>query len=126
MARTFEDLEVWKDARRIAGLVYRITGNDAFAHDFGLKGQIQRSSVSVMSNIAEGFGRGTNADFKRFLFMARGSLSEANSQLYVAKDLKYLTHDEFLLIDKKIKMLSRRLTALINKIDTEKGHKSFN
>jgi len=95
VARRFEDLVFWQKARELTKTVYALTRRDGFSRDYGLKNQIQRAAVSVMSNIAEGFGRGANAEFLQFLFIAKGSLSEVQSQLYVALDLGYITEDEF-------------------------------
>jgi four helix bundle protein len=70
--------------------VYRVTNSGPFAKDFGLRSQIQRASVSVMSNIAEGFDRNSRAEFARFLAIARGSAGEVRSQLYLAQELGYI------------------------------------
>lgn len=94
-ANRFEDLMFWQKARELTKLVYSYTNNGAFNKDFGLKDQIQRSSVSVMSNIAEGFGRGGNKEFIQFLFVAKGSLAELKSQIYISKDLGYITENQF-------------------------------
>ncbi len=91
----FEDLILWQKSRELTKLIYSFTKNGMFQKDYGLKDQIQRSSVSVMSNIAEGFGRGSNKEFVHFLFVARGSLAEVQSQLYVSKDLNYITDKQF-------------------------------
>jgi four helix bundle protein len=70
--------------------IYRVTNSGAFAKDFGLRSQIQRAAVSVMSNIAEGFDRNSRAEFARFLAIARGSAGEVRSQLYLAHELGYV------------------------------------
>src|SRR5437870_6461434 len=80
----FEDLEVWKEARRLTRQVYRLTKDSRFSKDFGLSNQMQRAAVSIMSNIAEGFERGGNQEFIQFLYVAKGSCGEVRSQLYVA------------------------------------------
>lgn len=91
----FEDIEAWQKARELSREIYRVTNQGAFAKDFGLRDQIRRASVSIMSNIAEGFGRGGNREFIQFLSMAKGSVSEVQAQLYVAVDAGYLTKDQF-------------------------------
>ena len=91
----FEDIEAWQKARELTREIYRVTNRGAFAKDFGLRDQIRRAAVSVMSNIAEGFGRGGNREFIQFLSMAKGSVSEVQAQLYVAVDAGYLTKDQF-------------------------------
>lgn len=91
----FEDIEGWQKARELTREIYRTTNQREFAKDFGLRDQIRRASVSIMSNIAEGFGRGGNREFIQFLSMAKGSVSEVQAQLYVAVDAGYLTKDQF-------------------------------
>ena len=91
----FEDIEAWKKARELTREIYRITNQGAFVKDFGLRDQIRRAAVSIMSNIAEGFGRGGNKEFIQFLSTAKGSASEVQAQLYVALDAEYITKDQF-------------------------------
>lgn len=86
----FEDIEAWRDARLLVKQIYEISNDGPFGRDFGLRDQIRRAAVSTMSNIAEGFERGSSKDFIRFLFMAKGSVGEVRSQLYTAVDLGYL------------------------------------
>jgi four helix bundle protein len=82
----FEDIEAWQRARQLAKAIYAITSEGKLARDFGLRDQIQRAAVSVMSNIAEGFDRGGDVEFRRFLAIAKGSAGEVKAQLYVALD----------------------------------------
>jgi len=91
----FEDIESWKEARNLVKTVYRITEGREFSKDCYLKDQIRRAAVSVMSNIAEGFDRGTDKEFVQFLVIARASASEVKSQLYVALDCQYIDQDKF-------------------------------
>jgi four helix bundle protein len=91
----FEDIEGWKKARELTRDIYRVTSAGEFARDFGLCNQIRRASVSIMSNIAEGFERDGNKEFGSFLSIAKGSAGEVRSQLYVALDQKYISEDEF-------------------------------
>ncbi len=91
----FEDLAVWKSARDLTSRIYKITGMGEFLKDFGLRDQIRRASVSIMSNIAEGFERGGNQEFTHFLSIAKGSCGEVRSQLYVAIDQGYITKKDF-------------------------------
>ncbi|PSQ92571.1 MAG: four helix bundle protein, partial [Bacteroidetes bacterium SW_4_67_19] len=79
----FEDIESWQKARRLARRIYELTGNGDFARDFGLRDQIRRAAVSIMSNIAEGFERGSRREFARFLDIAKASAGEVRSPLYV-------------------------------------------
>ncbi len=91
----FEDIEAWQKARELSRAVYAATGDGAVARDFGLCDQIRRAAVSVMSNIAEGFGRGGNRELIQFLFIAKGSATEVQAQLYVALDAGYLNKEHF-------------------------------
>jgi len=93
--RSFQDLIAWQKARILTAKIYRITAEGALARDFGLKDQIRRAAVSVMSNIAEGFERGRPTEFHQFLSIAKGSCAELRSQLYVAVDAGYLKQDDF-------------------------------
>jgi four helix bundle protein len=88
----FEDLEIWREARRLTQAVYRLTRDSKFSKDFALSNQIQRAAISIMSNIAEGFERGGNQEFIQFLYVAKGSCGEVRSQLYVALDQEYVDH----------------------------------
>ena len=91
----FEDLVAWQKARTLTATIYRSTAVGLFARDLGLRDQIRRAAVSTMSNIAEGFERGTPAEFHRFLSVAKASCAELRSQLYVALDVGYLTNELF-------------------------------
>lgn len=91
----FEDIKAWQAARDLVSAVYQVSGRGKFEKDFGLRDQIRRASVSVMSNIAEGFERCSDREFHRFLYIAKGSAGEVRSQLFVALDLGYVTSDEF-------------------------------
>ena len=90
-----EDIQVWQKARQLTKKIYEITVNGDFAKDYGLRNQIQRASVSIMANIAEGFGRRSDKEFANFLNMAHGSVSEVQSHLYVALDLAYINQMSF-------------------------------
>ncbi len=105
----FEELRAWKKARELVQAVYRITSVGTFSGDFGLRNQIRRAAVSVMSNIAEGFERGGDQEFKQFLAMAKGSAGEVRSQLYAASDAGHLTWEEF----HELKKLALEATRLI-------------
>lgn len=92
--RRFEDLKAWQSGRDLTNAVYSLTQKKQFGSDYGLIDQIRRASVSVMNNVAKGFGRGSNKDFVKFLFIARGSAGEVRSLLYVATDQNYITKEE--------------------------------
>src|SRR5580765_4245238 len=91
----FEDIDAWKKARALSKEIYLITKNGEFAHDFALRDQIRRAAISVLSNIAEGFERGGDKEFRQFLATAKGSVGEVRSQLYIALDAEYLTENQF-------------------------------
>ena len=93
--RRFEDLIAWQKARRLTREIYRVTRQGGFAGDMGLARQIQRASVSTMSNIAEGFERGSRIEFRRFVMIAKSSCAEVCTQLYVALDAGYLSEAMF-------------------------------
>ncbi len=91
----FEEIQAWQKAHEITLKIYRLTSNNEFSRDFGLKDQIRRASVSIMANIAEGHGRKSNSEFANFLNLARGSVAEVQSHLYVARGLKYISQTDF-------------------------------
>jgi len=93
--KTFEEIEAWKKARELTKRVYAVSGSGAFAKDFSPKDQIRRASVSVMSNIAEGYDRGGTGEFVQFLAIAKGSTAEVRCQLYVALDQNYIDRRTF-------------------------------
>ena len=91
----FEELIAWQKARELTKQIYSTTNRGPFAKDFGLRDQIRKASVSIMSNLAEGFERGGRAEFHQFVVIAKGSCAEVRSQLYVAFDAEYVTEEEF-------------------------------
>jgi len=93
--RRFEDLVAWQKARVLTREIYKVTQQEGFAKDYGLSSQIQRASVSIMPNIAEGYERSSRGEFHHFLFTAKASCAEVRSQLYIAVDVGYLSETEF-------------------------------
>ncbi len=91
----FEDIEAWQRARELTRVVYDVSSQGPFAKDFALRNQVRAASISVMANIAEGFDRGGNAEFKQFLSVAKGSAGEVKSHLYVALDAKFISQEQF-------------------------------
>ena len=91
----FEKLEVWKDAREFISLIYTMTTEFPTSEQFGLTSQIRRAAVSIALNIAEGSAKGSDADFKRFLKMAQGSLHETVTGFYIALDQKFVSQKQF-------------------------------
>ena len=94
--KTFEEIDCWKRARELTRAIYSVSSKSPFSRDFGLKDQIRKASVSVMSNIAEGFDRNGTAEFVQFLATAKASAAEVRCQLYVAIDQGYIREAEFL------------------------------
>ena len=93
--KKFEEIECWKKAREVTRRVYEVSGKGSFAKDFGLKDQIRRAAVSIMSNIAEGHDRSGTGEFVQFLANAKGSAAEVRCQLYVAFDQGYINDKDF-------------------------------
>ena len=123
IARQFEDLIMWQRARELCKLIYTYAKKAGFKTDFGLRDQIQRSIVSVMSNIAEGFGRGSNKEFVQYLFVAKGSLSEVQSQLYVALDQKYMHKETFERLYDKAEKVARMTSNFIKYLNESERNK---
>ena len=90
-----EDIEAWRKARELTRAIYKRTSDSTFKRDFILAEQLRRAVTSVMSNIAEGFERGGDEEFRPFLAMAKGSAGEVKSQMYIALDAGYVTQEEF-------------------------------
>ncbi len=93
--KSFTEIEAWQKARALTNTVYAVTKNPSFSKDFGLQDQMRRASVSIMANIAEGFGRSGSAEFQQYLAIAKGSTCEVVSHLYVAIDQRYISREEF-------------------------------
>ena len=90
-----EEIDAWQKARSLVSEIYRISQQGKFSRDFPLRDQIRRAAISVMSNIAEGHGRGGTREFVQFLSIAKGSVSEVISHLYVGLDQHYLSLEVF-------------------------------
>lgn len=93
--KKFEEIDAWKKARQLTNKIYSLTSKKPFNSDYGLRDQIQRASISIMANIAEGFDSNSDEDFIRFLKYAIRSSTEVQSHLYVAKDQKYIKEKDF-------------------------------
>jgi four helix bundle protein len=108
----FEELVAWQKAKELAKQVYAVTNSGRFSKDFGLSSQLQRASVSVMSNIAEGFERGSVAEFHRFIIIAKASCAEVRSQLHIAYEIQYLDNSRFDQLMQQAEETSRILGGL--------------
>jgi four helix bundle protein len=112
--QSFTEIEAWQEAREITCEIYRVSKQGLFSKDLALCRQIRDASVSVMSNIAEGFERNGTAEFVQFLAIAKGSVGEVVSQLYVAKDQNYITAEDFDRLIVLTTNTSRKIGALMN------------
>lgn len=108
-----EDMQIWQNARELTVSVYKCFKD---LKDFSFRDQIQRASISIVNNVAEGFERQTNKEFKNFLYIAKGSSGEVRSMLYIAFDLKYINQDEFEDLSKKVLIITKMISSLIKKI----------
>lgn len=121
----FEDIEAWQKVRLLSKAIYAYTRQGDFAKDFNLRDQIRRAVISIMSNIAEGFERGSNKEFIHFLYIAKGSTAEIESQLYIALDNNYIDRDKFndlMGLTKSIKSLIAGFIRYLSH-SGQKGHK---
>src|SRR5687768_8416999 len=108
----FEDLEAWKIARKVTSEIYSVSRRGKFSTDFGLRDQICRATVSIMSNVAEGFERDGDKEFVNFLSIAKASAGETRSLLYVALDQSYISENEFRPIYNRLVENSRVISGL--------------
>ena len=118
-----EDIESWKQARELTARIHRASSAGAFRRD-SLRDQIQRASVSIMANIAEGFGRNGKAEFTRFLTIARSSSVELRSHLYVALDLGYVALEEFDELYQKAQSIENLICGLTRYLRSETASES--
>ncbi len=106
----FEELIAWQRARELTKEIYSVTNKGDFAKDYGLRDQVRRASVSIMSNVAEGFDRAGRAEFHQFLVIAKSSCAEVRSHLYVAFDAGYLTEQVF----QRLLLMADELGRIVN------------
>lgn len=111
-----EDLLIWQEARILVKGIFVLTNQEKFSKEFALKDQIKRSAISVMSNIAEGFGRGGNKEFVQFLYISSGSLSELKTQLYISFDFDLLSQEDLNKFLADTFKLENMIKALIKKM----------
>ncbi len=114
---SYKDLDAWKLSIRVTRFVYRASEKFPGDERFGLTSQIRRAAVSVPSNIAEGWGRGTTSDYARFLRMARGSLYEVETQCVVARELGFMNDEVFQAMDEVITECSKVLFGLLRSVE---------
>lgn len=112
----FEKLEIWKSSINLAAKIYKITENFPKHEKYGLISQIQRSAVSVSSNIAEGSTRQYKKEFINFLYISRGSISELISQLTIANKINYLNKEDYENLYKEINTISKQINSMIKSL----------
>lgn len=109
----FEDIVAWQKAKRMTAIIYSLFKNNK---DYGFRDQIQRASVSIMNNIAEGFERKSNAEFRQFLYIAKGSCGEVRSMIYLAKDLDYISESDFNKVLQESIEISKTISGFIKSL----------
>ena len=117
--KRIEDIEVWKRGCRLTVNIYKITGSGEFEKDWGFKDQIRRSALSIPSNIAEGFERDSDAEFKHFLNIAKGSCGELRTQLYIAQAVDHLKKECTEKFVKECQEISAMIHSLINHLKSK-------
>lgn len=113
MFNRFEEIKAWQKSKELSLMIYKIFKD---SKDFSFRDQIQRASISVMNNIAEGFERNTSKEFIYFLYVSKGSCGEIRSMLYLAQELKMITQNEFETMHKLSEEISKMISALIKSI----------
>jgi four helix bundle protein len=114
----FEEIEAWKTAEEVTKMIYSLTDQGQFAKDFGLRDQVQRAAVSVMSNIAEGFESRTQTQILVYLGRSKVSAGEVRCELYVAMDLRYLTQEQFNQVFDLADKSSRQIARFMDYLET--------
>jgi len=127
----FEDIKAWQEARVLVKMIYAVVDSDRhFSSDYKFREQIQGTAVSIVSNIAEGFSRRTTKEFVQFLFIAKGSVAEVQSQLYVALDQSYINEEKFNEVysksDEVARLISGFIRYLLNKENPRNSKSSTN
>ena len=123
--KKFEDIKAWQKARELTNEIYRISSDDEFRKDFTLKNQTRKASISIMLNIAEGFGRKTDKEFNQFLAYAHGSCAEVQSALYIALDQNYISQEKFDTLYSKTEEVSKMIMNFANYLIENLNKKNF-
>lgn len=114
--KTYREIICWQKAIALVKSVYELTNNFPHSEQFGLTSQLRRAAISIPSNIAEGFGRGSNKDFRRFLDISRGSLFELQTQLYISKELGFVAGKSYDIIYEQSREVERILIGFIKSL----------
>ena len=117
----FEDIQAWQTARQLTNAIYDMTEQTTFSRDYGLRNQIQRAAVSVMSNIAEGFESRIQSLFIDFLGRAKGSAGEVRAQLYIALDRDYIKQEQFDQAYELADKAARQIDSFITYLESKRG-----
>jgi len=121
----FEELNIWRVSIEITKEVDQLTKKDVFHKDFGLQSQIRRASVSISSNIVEGFEKNNNNGFVRYLRIAKGSIGELRNQLYISLAINYIDKKDFSEIDRRLELLAMKIGRLISYLTYKRTNKEF-
>ena len=113
----FQDLQIWRSSINIVKEIYTLTDSGKFSRDFGFRDQIRRASVSISSNIVEGFEKNSNNEFIRFLKIAKGSIGEVKNQVIVAFEIGYLRKKEHDNVYAQLEMLAKQTASLIGYLE---------
>ncbi|MBI4656168.1 MAG: four helix bundle protein [Elusimicrobia bacterium] len=116
--KSYKDLEIWKKSIDLVKTIYKLTENFPEKETYSLTSQLRRSAVSVPSNIAEGQARKHTKEFLQFLYHALGSLAELNTQTIIAKDIGYLSEENFEIVEARITEIQKMVYAIISKLST--------
>ena len=116
----FEDIIAWQKALELSDIIYSHSNKEKFSKDFGLRDQMRRASISVVSNIAEGFEREGNNQFIYFLLVSKASAGELRAQLYIARNQNYISMNEFEIINQKVIEVSKTISGFISYLRTQK------
>ena len=120
MISCFEDLDIWQGSTKLAISIYTVCREGAMRKEWSLNDQMKRAALSIPSNIAEGFERGSAGDFRRFLSIAKASCGELRTQLYIASELNFITKEKFAELSAECLRLSAMIASLIIRIDERK------
>ncbi|KKP57981.1 MAG: Ribosomal protein S23 [Candidatus Moranbacteria bacterium GW2011_GWF1_34_10] len=121
----FEESNIWKISLVITKNIYDLTAKGDFSKDYGLRDQIRRATVSISSNIVEGFEKNNNNEFVRFLKIAKGSSGEVRNQLYIALAINYISQEEFDNLNTKLENIANQIGGFIVYLQKKKINKEF-
>lgn len=121
----FKDLKIWKSAVNITKEIYLYTSSGPILKDYSLKDQIRRATISISSNIAEGFERNNNNEFIQFLKIAKGSIGEVRGQIFTAQEIKYIDKNKFKELDSQLLLLSLQVGKFLSYLKKLKNIEEF-